>query len=107
MGASYTVPRSQERAKSVADWLNPRRRLYAERLIGFLAWRGRKVYFTAVAYADAQHEIRGDIYTVNAAINDLHRLGCIEVHIAGDDIPVARLLDDEIDRLASPWGGRR
>lgn len=55
-----------------ADWLNPRRRLNAERLVAYLAWNGRKAILTPDRYADVQDDLRLDRYAVDQAADDLY-----------------------------------
>ena len=94
----------RSRPKSPADWLNPRRRLYCERLINFLWWHGSKVYFDAARYYDCQRDLRCDKYAIDAAIDDLYQLGNVDLVIAGD-VPVVHLLDGNLDRCSTPWRG--
>lgn len=81
-----------------ADWLNPRRRLYAEAFLEWLAWNGGKVYLDWRAYADLRDDLRMYRQQADVAIDDLYALGCINLtltHLGG--IPVVYQLTTDID----------
>ena len=86
-----------------ASWFNPRRRFYAERLLRFVWWHGSKLFINDKAYADLAHAERLDRYAVDQAADDLYRLGCIEVRLAGETV-VLHLLSADLDRLAGLAG---
>lgn len=91
---------------AISDWLNPRRRKNAEAVLAYIAWHGRKVFFTSEVYDDLRHENRLDCYAVDTAVDDLYTLGCVDISIAGET-SVVKVLDTDIDRLAGLAGRER
>ncbi len=64
------------------DWLNPRKALHVTRLLGYLAWHGRKVRMTPEHYAGFQD------------IDAAYALGAVDVHLVGDTAVVTLLVDN-------------
>ena len=99
------VRRDRDTSPPPPDWLNPRRRLYAERLVRFLEWNGRKVIFTPEKYADVRRESGLFPNHVDQAADDLFDLGLIDIHVAGA-AHVLTLLLPEQEALIALFGGR-
>lgn len=91
---------------AISDWLNPRRRQNVETVLGYIAWHGRKAFFTSEAYDDLRAENRLDCYAVDTAVDDLYTLGCVDISMVGE-MPVVKVLDTDIDRLAGLAGRER
>lgn len=92
--------------RTIADWLNPRRRLYCEKVVSFLAWHGGKMYLPDHS-GDVRAETGLDTCAVDRAVDDLFALGAVDVRMWGDRCCV-ELLSTDIDALAAgPKGGGR
>lgn len=66
------------------NWLNPRRRDCAERLLNYIPWHGgNKLCLDAEQYANLRDDAGMDRYTVDLASDDLYKLGCITIRKAG------------------------
>lgn len=98
--ASASYRTSSRETITPGNWLNPRRRWYAERLAAYVAWNGRKVFLTPDRYADIRADTALDRWAVDQAADDLFALGCITLTLAGETC-VLTLLSDDLDALAT------
>src|SRR4051794_7257425 len=76
------------------NWLNPLRRLYAERLLAYIWWHGRKIILTPDRFADLLEYERLDPWAVRRTMDDLYMLGVVDVRMAGSVAVVEALADD-------------
>ena len=77
--------------KNPSDRLNPRRQLYADRLLDYLAWNGRKVFLTPDRYRNVCDETKLSRFAIDQAADDCFELGWINIAMAGE-IQVLTLL---------------
>lgn len=75
------------------NWLNPRRRRNAEALIGFIRWRGRKLFLNPETYRDIESELGLDEHATDLTVDDLFTLGTVGM-TAGAVVVVTLLSDD-------------
>lgn len=66
------------------EWLNPRRRLYAEKLLHFLWWHGGKRSLNAETYDLVQYEQALDRWATDQAADDLYTLGAVDMRRVGE-----------------------
>jgi hypothetical protein len=95
-------PSDAPQATHPANWLNPRRRCYAQRLLDYIIWHGRKLYLTPDQFADLRDYNRLDPWSVRQAVDDLYSLGVVDVRPAGEVDVVEALADDLDTGLLAP-----
>ncbi|HWE95465.1 MAG TPA: hypothetical protein VG269_15965 [Tepidisphaeraceae bacterium] len=83
-----------------SNWLTPRRRLFAEKLVRYLEFHGCKAYLSKEKYADIYAETGLDGYAVDQAVEDLYRLGNIVSNYPAD-VEVITLLSSDLDEPTS------
>ena len=97
---------SPSNATSPADWLNPRRRRCAERLLTYICWRGRKVLLFPDVLDDLRQYERLDAWAVRQAADDLYALGAVDIHLAGE-VEVIEALTADLDAEAMTAAGHQ
>lgn|SRR5436190_1612435 len=79
--------------------LSPLRKYRAQRLLAYLVWHGRKLFFDSHTFANVRSELELDRFEANVALDDLHALGLVKTNLRGD-LQIVVALADSLEAAA-------